>query len=228
MIRRIADRLYNSARSLDSGFDSDLSDLEMLQFVARKLIDRVRGVSKFLPNTYVARDVKLSGRRHLSLGRSVSLGQGVRIAALSRNGISLGDHVTVDSGATLRSTGVVRNLGVGIRIGERTSVGFNNLILGQGGVEIGCDCLLGPNVCIVSENHNYSDPQVPIREQGETRVPTRIGNDVWLGASVVVLGGADIGDGAVVAAGSVVRGVVPALSVVAGSPARVIGQRGGV
>nr|UDH00760.1 acyltransferase [Rhodococcus opacus PD630] len=100
-----------------------------------------------------------------------------------------------------------------------------NTVWGQGGVVIGRDCLLGPNVVIVSENHVYSDEDMPIRFQGEQRLPVAVGDDCWLGAGVVVVAGVTIGDGSVVGAGSVVTGDLPPGSVAVGSPARIVGSR---
>lgn len=61
---------------------------------------------------------------------------------------------------------------------------------------------------------------------GGDREPVRIGDDVWIGARVTILPGADIGNGAVIGAGSVVRGKIPPMVVAAGNPARVVGMRG--
>jgi acetyltransferase-like isoleucine patch superfamily enzyme len=76
-----------------------------------------------------------------------------------------------------------------------------------------------------AENHRYEDTDVPIRLQGETRRGIVVEDDCWLGAGAIVLDGVRIGRGAVVAAGSIVTRDVPAYTVVAGSPARVIKHR---
>jgi acetyltransferase-like isoleucine patch superfamily enzyme len=225
LIRAYIDNLYRGARGVSSGLDPSVSTQAVLTFLARKAGQRVRGVLRGLPGTYLGRNVELRGRGKLSLGRQTVIGASVQIDALSRSGILLGDHCTIDSHAILRGSGVIRHLGEGIDVGARTAIGAFNVILGQGGVHIGNDCLLGPNVSIVSENHNFSSTDRPIREQGETRLSTWIGNDVWIGAGVTVLGGASIGDGCVIAAGAVVRGHIPANSIAGGVPARVIRNR---
>ena len=120
---------------------------------------------------------------------------------------------------------MIANPGTGVVIGAGTAVGMYNTVWGQGGVVIGRDCLLGPNVVIVSENHVYSDEDMPIRFQGEQRLPVAVGDDCWLGAGVVVVAGVTIGDGSVVGAGSVVTGDLPPGSVAVGSPARIVGSR---
>lgn len=111
-----------------------------------------------------------------------------------------------------------------IKVGDRSELGCNCLI--YGGVTIGKDVLMGPDVKIITRNHNFSNPNVPIREQGDYERPVIIEDDVWIGANVVILAGVKINRGAVVAAGAVVHSEVPALAIVGGVPARIIGRRG--
>jgi acetyltransferase-like isoleucine patch superfamily enzyme len=133
--------------------------------------------------------------------------------------------VTVDIGAVLRGSGVIRNLGVGISVGQNSAIGAFNFLHGGGGIDIGSNCLLGPYVQIFSENHDISDDMTPIRTQGEVRGRVIIGNDVWIGAGSIVLASVNIGDGAVIAAGSVVTKDVAAFAVVGGVPAKFIKSR---
>jgi acetyltransferase-like isoleucine patch superfamily enzyme len=225
-VRNKIDNWYRLARGVPTGLDPALSAADLAAFIAGKVVARVRGIVRGFPRVFLGRHVRIATRSRVKFGRNVAIADFVWIDALSRTGIVLGDSVTVDRGAVLRGSGVIRDLGVGIRVGDRTAIGLNNLVLGQGGVSIGADCLLGPNVTVVSENHNYADPAQPIRSQGETRLPTVIEDDVWVGANAVILGGAYVGRGAVIAAGAVVRGRVPANAVVAGVPARQVGHRG--
>ena len=225
VFRRIIDSAYKRTRGLDQGLDEDLGAEDLARSVGRRVVERVRAGLRGYPSSYFGRSVTLRNRRKLRLGSDTILGHGVTIDALSRKGVVLRDHVTVDQGAILRGSGVIRNLGVGIVVGPRTSIGAFNVLLGQGGIRIGSDCLLGPSVTVVSENHVYVDDNRPIREQGEVRAETFIGDDVWIGAGAVVLGGARIGTGAVIAAGAVVRGEVGPMEIFGGVPARLIGRR---
>ena len=94
---------------------------------------------------------------------------------------------------------------------------------GVGTLEIGNDCIFGNFVSIHPENHNYSDPTKPIREQGVNSVGgVKIGNNCWIGAKVTILDGTIIGDNSIVAAGAVVKGVFPDNVIIGGVPAKVI------
>ncbi|MDO5712061.1 MAG: acyltransferase, partial [Micrococcales bacterium] len=86
------------------------------------------------------------------------------------------------------------------------------------------DCLISQFVSIVGSNHGTA-PGTPIVDQPWSGSGVTIGDDVWIGAGVVVLPGAVIAQGCVIAANSTVRGTVAPGSIVAGSPARVVGRR---
>jgi acetyltransferase-like isoleucine patch superfamily enzyme len=94
----------------------------------------------------------------------------------------------------------------------------------RGPITIGSNVLLGPCASIFSSNHGIARGEL-IRNQPGQDAPIEIGDDVWLGAHVVVTAGVSIGNGAVVGAGAVVTTDLPPMSISAGVPARVIGYR---
>jgi acetyltransferase-like isoleucine patch superfamily enzyme len=104
-------------------------------------------------------------------------------------------------------------------------VGPYTVIYGHGGVEIGTHTLISPQVTIVSSNHRVGRQEEVIMKAGNELLPTKIGRDVWIGANAVILGGVTVGDGAVVAAGSVVSRDVEAGYIVAGNPAVAVKKR---
>lgn len=227
-MRTVLDRIYRRVRQVDAGIDPRLETRDLIEFAVGRAVSRARALASPTALGFRGQGVTVRGRRYLRVGTHVAVADHVLLDCTSERGIALGDHVTVDRFAALRASGVVRRLGTGIAIGDRSAVGAFNVVLGQGGVEIGTDCLLGPNVTIVSEEHVYGDRDRPIRDQGEIRDPVVIGDDVWVGAGATVLSGSRIGRGVVVAAGSVVKGTVEDYAVVAGVPARVVRRRGDV
>lgn len=112
-----------------------------------------------------------------------------------------------------------------ISIGKNTHVTNKCLLDGRGGLSIGDDVLIGYETIIMSTMHNYEDPNKLIRLQGSRYEPVVIGNDVWLGARVIVLPGVTIGDGAVVATGAVVTKDIPSFAIAGGVPAKILRKR---
>jgi acetyltransferase-like isoleucine patch superfamily enzyme len=110
-----------------------------------------------------------------------------------------------------------------VRIGAGTFLNQGVMVAAAGLVEIGSHCMLA-NGCFVSDaSHRFDDLEQPITWQGFTsKGPTRIGDNVWCGANVVVTSGVTIGERCVVGANSVVTRDLPAFSIAAGAPARVI------
>ncbi|WP_027087611.1 acyltransferase [Cohnella panacarvi] len=77
--------------------------------------------------------------------------------------------------------------------------------------------------CYISDNNHSFDPLgPPYKKQPASSKHTRIGKGVWLGQNVCILAGADVGEGSVIGAGSIVNGYIPAYSIAVGTPARVI------
>ncbi len=111
-----------------------------------------------------------------------------------------------------------------VRIGSRCIIGRGSHIVGHWSIEIGDDIQTGPYVYITDQNHTYTDPVEPIGRQWPVEAAVRIGSGSWLGANVVVLPGANIGEHVTVAAGAVVRGTFPDRCVIAGVPARIISR----
>ncbi len=112
----------------------------------------------------------------------------------------------------------------GIRVGNDVAIGLGSMI---SAADIGDDVLVGPGVLFLSgkEQHGTTRRDVPMSDQPGIYRTVRVGNDCWIGAGAVIL--ADIGSGAVVAAGSVVVEPVPPYAIVAGNPARVVSRRPG-
>jgi maltose O-acetyltransferase len=109
-----------------------------------------------------------------------------------------------------------------IVIGNYCSINRNCWLSGGGGLVIGNDVLIGPNVIIHSANHNFIKSDIPYRLQGHSFKEVIIQDNVWLGAGVIILPGVTIESNSVVAAGAVVTKNVPSGVLVGGIPAKII------
>ena len=90
-------------------------------------------------------------------------------------------------------------------------------------VEIGDHCMFANGCFVTDGNHRFDDPDKPIPWQGFTsKGPTRIGDNVWCGANVVVTSGVTVGERCVIGANSVVTQDIPPFSIAAGAPAQVL------
>ncbi|TWG93465.1 acetyltransferase-like isoleucine patch superfamily enzyme [Nocardioides sp. J9] len=110
----------------------------------------------------------------------------------------------------------------GLRIGERCVIGARACITAHDSITIGDDVWFGQDVFVSDASHGYQDPEVPIGRQFGAHQPVVIGSGSWIGHGAIILPGTTIGRNVVVAAGSVVRGVVEDHAVVGGVPARTI------
>jgi len=106
-----------------------------------------------------------------------------------------------------------------IRVGRNVFINQNCTFYGLGGLDIGDDVLIGPNVSIITSGH----PLDPMQRRAVTiGKPIVIERNVWIAAGATVIGGVTVGENSVVAAGSVVTKDVPPNVLVGGNPARVI------
>ena len=143
------------------------------------------------------------------------------------DGVGLGD-MRIGPDVQLSPTISVRN-GSRISIGAGANIGQSCYLWagdGSGRIEIGDHALFAPEVFVTASNYDFDAGPGPVIDLPKREADVRIGANTWLGARVVVLPGVTIGDGTVVAAGSVVSKDLPDGVLAAGVPARVIRKRG--
>ena len=107
-------------------------------------------------------------------------------------------------------------------IGKRVHVGFFSIIAAKERVEIGDDALIAEHVSVRDSQHRYDQYPLPVAEQGFDVAPVKIGKSVWVGTKVTILPGVEIGDYAIIGAGSVVTHSIPSGKIAVGVPARVV------
>ena len=182
-----------------------------------------------------------------SCGRGVLFGANVALRHPHR--IVVGDRVVIGEGCVLdaRNDGAEVALTIGedsilgnnvmvsckngrASIGARCGVGTQTVIhaVAEADTDLGNDLIIGPRCYIAGGgNYNIDRLDVPMAQQGlRAGESTRLEDDIWLGAGVIVLPGVTVGRGSVAAAGAVLRESVPERSICAGVPARVIRTRG--
>ena len=112
-----------------------------------------------------------------------------------------------------------------ILIGSGTFLNIGVMVASMDLVQIGDHCMFANGCFVTDSSHRFDDPNVPVPWQGfSSKGPTRIGDNVWCGAGVVITSGVTIGERCVIGANSVVTTDIPPFSVAAGVPARVIRQ----
>ena len=137
--------------------------------------------------------------------------------------VVIGADCRIDSFVKIKPAG-----GVGdVVLGERCYLNSGCVLYSGNGISIGNDVLIAANCTLAPVNHAYRDRHRLIREQGfgPSRGGIVIEDDVWIGANCVLLDGAVLRQGCVVAAGSLVRGELPAYSICRGTPAVPVDER---
>ncbi len=163
---------------------------------------------------------RLIGKKQIFIGHEVGIG---RFALLDvdrkESSIIIGDHSSVAPYALLMTKGG------NIEIGAHCTINPFCVLYGHGGLRIGNGVRIATGTVIITTNHVFADPSVPIYRQGVVSKGICIEDDVWIGANCTILDDVCIGQGAVIAAGAVVNKDVEPYSVVGGVPARLIKRR---
>ena len=123
----------------------------------------------------------------------------------------------IDTSSTILAPFYI-NLGIFTRIGKNVFINHDCSFLDIGGITIEDEVLIGPKVSIITEDH----PLNPAERKALTVKPVVIKRNAWIGAGAIILSGVTVGENAVVAAGTVINKDVPANTLVAGVPAKVI------
>ena len=177
------------------------------------------------------------------VGKGVVFGRNITLRHPHK--ITLGANCVIDDNVVLDAKGEKND---GLRLGDNVYIGRNTILsCKEGSIEVGDYANISANCSLLSEteislgrycflaghcylvaggNHSFDDVSRPIMFQPSvSKGGIRVGDDVWLGAGVIVLDGATIGQGTVVGAGAVVTESLPEFSVAVGSPARVVRDR---
>jgi acetyltransferase-like isoleucine patch superfamily enzyme len=231
MIKKFTTLIISKLGRTNYVLDPSLSGSDLLIILSGKVFDFLRGlrVKLFLGSSkgvlFLGRRCKIKHKRFIFLSGTTDIGDNVEINALSKRGIRVGKNFTIRRNSIIECTGVIRNLGDYLEIGNNVGISQNCYIQVRGFVKIGNNVIFGPNVSIFSENHNFNNIEVFINEQGETRKGVTIEDGVWVGSGSIILDGVIIGKNSIIAAGSVVNKNVPSNCIFGGVPAKLIKTR---
>lgn len=140
------------------------------------------------------------------------------LEALREGRLTIGEHTLLEPHVWLTAPAPGR-----IEIGSGTFLNLGVMVAAMQLVQIGSHCMLANGCLVTDADHRFDDLARPITWQGfSSKGPTRIADNVWLGAHVVVTSGVSIGERCVIGANSVVTHDIPPFSLAAGVPARVL------
>lgn len=228
MLVKLMSKIIRKIKKQEYKIDNNITDSIMLRIIFDKCIMLIRGLryriglKKSRGLLFVGKRVTLKCKHKIILHGTTVIEDGVKIDALSKGGIEVGENFSIGRNSIIECTGVIRELGEKLTIGKNVGIAANAFISMRGPIEIGDDTIFGPNVAIHAENHKFDNLEIPIRLQGVTRKGIKIGKNCWIGSGVKILDGVTIGDGCIVAAGAVVNKDIPSYSIAGGVPARVI------
>ncbi|WP_439479309.1 acyltransferase [Chryseobacterium aquaticum] len=210
--------------------DDDLNSGAVLQFIWIQLWSIIRGFRMLLSfrnpkGMLLGKRVSFFNVSKIKWGKFLRLGNDVYVSALAKHGIEFGDNVSIGAFSRVIVSTSFNNIGEKIKIGNNVGIGEFAYLGGSGGLEIGDECIVGQYLSCHPENHNYEDPETSIRLQGVNRKGIKIGKNCWIGSKVTILDGVEIGNGCILAAGSVITKSFPDNSIIGGIPAKLLKTR---
>lgn len=153
--------------------------------------------------------------KNLPLSRRGKIFKKMRVFFAKKILRTMGENVNIETGAVFNPK---------VKIGNNSGIGVRCELVGN--IEIGNNVLMGPEVIFYSQNHKFSDKNILIEDQGyDEEKKVTVEDDVWIGRRAIILPGVTIKKGTVVGAGAIVTKTFPEYSVIAGNPAKVIGER---
>lgn len=220
---KIVTRIKGEEFTLDTRIPSSY----LFGFFARKIWYLAVAIYKLKRTTraFVHTSSKIRCVKKIKYGKNLNIDKQCYIDALSTDGITFGENVSIGKNTCIECSGTLKDIGKGLIVGDNVGLGTHGFFGCAGGIKIGNNTIFGNYVTLHSENHNYSNTDIPIRNQGINRKGIVIGEDCWIGAKATILDGTNIGKGCIVAAGAVVKGDIPEYSIIGGVPAKIIKKR---
>ncbi len=173
------------------------------------------------------RGSRISFKAYLKEAGRIRVGGRTKVHAHASIDASRGGGVTLGDRVTLNRYAMVQGSDGGVFIGDGTEINNFAFLNGAGVLTIGRNVLIGPGAKIVSSQHRFDDPALPIREQDNLFRETRIDDGAWIGAGAVIMAGVHVGADAIVGATAVLTHSCPRGAIMLGVPARLTRYRPG-
>jgi acetyltransferase-like isoleucine patch superfamily enzyme len=147
-------------------------------------------------------------------------GKGANIRCQTRMDVLPFNKFVLGISSSIEKYSIVNN-GMGdVIIGNNSLIGIGNTIIGP--ISIGNNVIFAQNIVASALNHEYRDPNLPIRQQSIITSKITVEDDCWIAANAVITAGVTIGKHSVIAAGAVVTKDIPPYSVAVGNPAKIL------
>jgi acetyltransferase-like isoleucine patch superfamily enzyme len=202
--------------------DQSIPSKMFIYFFWKRFWMLTRGLIFFQKKIFIGLGVNILNAKNIVFGKNVTIENHVSIDGFAKKPLIFGSNVKIGAFSSISCTSHMSKYGEGICIGNNSAFGKYTEFGAAGGIQIGNDVIAGSFISFHSENHNFNNLNLLIREQGVTNKGIVIGNNVWIGAKVTFLDGCKIGNNSVVAAGAVVSGVFPDNVVIGGVPAKIL------
>ncbi|WP_338358636.1 acyltransferase [Yeosuana marina] len=231
MIRSFLDNAITKIKKQEFVLDKEIPIKYLFNLSFEKFLMLVRGFFNW--NLLHKGRFFLIGKRcvlkcvsKISVGNGVLIERNCYIDGLSMNGIILGDYTSIGMNTTIICSGTFKNIGKGLKVGHGVGLGTHGFFGCAGGVEIGNNTIFGNFVSLHSENHNFSNTNELIKNQGVNRKGIVIGENCWIGSKATILDGVIMENGVIIAAGAVVKeGVYKENGIYGGVPAKFLKTR---
>lgn len=199
----------------------DIDIIDKILIYKNTGIKALRGIWKriFIKEVHglfiVGKKVKITHGNHIRCGKNVKFEDYSEIHGLCSEGLLFGDNVTISRGVMIRPSSYYGgDLGVGLVMGNNSSIGPHGYVGCSGKIVIGSNVMLGPKCSLFAENHIFSNTETSIKSQGVKQKGITIEDDCWIGSNVVILDGVTIGKGSVIGADTLVTKDIPSGSIV--------------
>ncbi|MEN3241238.1 acyltransferase [Fructilactobacillus sanfranciscensis] len=202
--------------------NNEVSKIDKFKIIYSASLKLIRGYFSFIKlgihknQVFLGKSVSITMHNSINLGNKVKFESFSQIQGLSKKGLYFGNNTTIGRYTMIRPSSYygTGNIGAGMEIGDNSSIGPMSYIGCAGYIKIGKNVMIGPKNSMFAENHNFSNDNVSIKEQGVTNKGIIIEDNCWIGSNVTILDGVTIGKGSVIGANTVITKNIPEDSIV--------------